>query len=262
MQPLVFDGVGTIWALGLDGSLKYIDEKINKVTMQMQFDWEKVMGGDSGYAFHYTAKDLQDKVSIEVPRYSPALAELSQGAETVSGEVSFDESEEGILNPTNGYTVTAPTKFSGTYAKDSEKVYLKDNITGALKPLTKAATTPTAEQYSVTDDGKITSNSANDDKNIIVLFKWKKDKGTRTGLSGMRKPKPFKFIHRFTLTNDKTGEPVACQLTIFKALGGGTLDVSQERKKPQVNQMSLEIMEADKTPDNPDGFAATLTFGL
>ncbi|MCU6797998.1 hypothetical protein OB236_38325 [Paenibacillus sp. WQ 127069] len=261
MEPLVFDGVGTIWATALDGTLKYVDEKINKVTMQMQFDWEKVMGGDSGYAFHYTAKDLQDKVSIEVPRYSPALAELSQGSETVSGAVTFDENEEGILDPTDGYTVKAPTKFGGTFVAASDKVYLKD-ATGALTPLTRVVATPTAVQYMIDASGKITSDTANDNKNIVVVFKWGKTKGTKNSFSGTRRPKPFKFVHRFTLVNDRTGEDVPCQLTIWKALGGGTTDVSQERKKPTVSTMTLEIMEAEKTADNPNGHAAEITFGI
>lgn len=260
MQPLVFDGVGTILVYGFDGTLKLIDEKITKVTMQLQFDWEKVMGGQSGYAFHYTAKDLADKVSIEVPRYSAALAELSQGAETVTGEVKFDDTEEGILGA-DGYTVKQPQKFGGTFVEGSESVYLKD-ITGKLTKLTKAASAPTAEQYSIDKDGKITSNDSNKDKNVVITYKWKKDKGTRTGFSGTRKPKPFKFIHRFELENDRTGQTVPCQLTIYKAIGGGTLDVSQERKKPTTNTMSLEIMEADITPDNPNGIAAEITFGI
>ncbi|ETT31316.1 hypothetical protein C161_27020, partial [Paenibacillus sp. FSL R5-192] len=82
MRPLVFDGVGTIVARNLDGTIKYVEDKVTKVTLQLQFDWQAVMGGDSGYAFHYTAGDLQDKVSIEVPRYSAAIADMSQGGKT------------------------------------------------------------------------------------------------------------------------------------------------------------------------------------
>ncbi|MEC0241980.1 hypothetical protein P4H66_19440 [Paenibacillus dokdonensis] len=262
MNPLVFDGVGTIWAHDTEGNLKYLDEKINKVTFQAQFDWEKVMGGDSGYAFHYTAKDLADKVSIEVPRYSPALAELSQGAVTVEGPVSFDESEEGILSPTDGYTVKKPSQYKGIFTKGSEEVYLKDLATGKLTKLNKVASTPTAEQYSITDDGKITSDESNDKKNVIVIYKWDKTTGTKSGLSGTRRPKPFKLVHRFELLDDKSGHPVPCQLTIWRALGGGTLDISQERKKPTVNTMSVEIMEPGITADNPNGYAAELIFGI
>ncbi|MDR0269641.1 hypothetical protein [Paenibacillus sp.] len=262
MNPLVFDGVGTIWAHDSEGNLKYIDEKINKVTFQAQFDWEKVMGGDSGYAFHYTAKDLADKVSIEVPRYSSALAELSQGAVTVEGPVSFDESEEGVLIPGEGYTVKRPKEYGGKFLSGSEEVYLKDNATGKLMKLGKAASTPTAEQYSVTDEGKIISDTSNDKKNIIVIYKWRKDSGTKSGLSGTRRPKPFKLVHRFELLDDRSGKPVPCQLTIWRALGGGTLDISQERKKPTVNTMSVEIMEPGITADNPNGYAAELIFGI
>lgn len=261
MRPLVFDGVGTITIQDKLGNLKLLDDKINKVTMTLQFDWEKVMGGNSGYAFHYTAQDLQDKVSIEVPRYSNILAEIMQGAETISGEVDFDETEEGILL-TGGYTVKAPTKYGGTFKMGSEKVYLKDVDKGDLKPLNKVASTPTADQYSVAANGVITSNAANDNKNIVVMYKWTKTQGTQSGFGGMRRPKPFKFTHRFDLSHPVTGAPVPCQLTIFKALGGGTMDVSQERKKPSTNQLSLEIMEPDITPDNPNGLAATLTFGI
>src|SRR5690242_12934326 len=110
MDPLVFDGVGTVILFNPDGSLKYLDLKVNKVTAQLQFDWDKVMGGDSGYAFHYTAKDLADKISLEVPRYSPALAEISQGAVTTTGSTDFDDSEEFILtDATTGYTLLVPT---------------------------------------------------------------------------------------------------------------------------------------------------------
>ncbi|KIL35166.1 hypothetical protein SD71_16205 [Cohnella kolymensis] len=261
MNPLVFDGVGTLWAHDLQGNLKFIDEKINKVTFQAQLDWQKVMGGDSGYAFHYTAQDLADKVSIEVPRFSPALAELSQGAETVEGAVKFDESEEGILDPVNGYTVKAPTTFGGTFVETSDEVYLKD-ANGKLTKLERAAAAPTAAQYAITVAGKITSEASNNNKNIIVIFKWSKTNGTRTGLSGTRRPKPFKLVHRFKLLDDKSGQEVPCQLTIWKALGGGTLDISQERKKPNVNNMSVEIMEPGITADNPNGYAAELIFGI
>ncbi|MCY9593721.1 hypothetical protein PC41400_21585 [Paenibacillus chitinolyticus] len=261
MQPLVFDGVGTIQTYGLDGKLKYVEGKISKVTMQFQTDWDRVMGGDSGYAFHYTAKDLQDKVSFEVPRYSTILAEISQGADTITGEVKFDENEEGILDSTNGYTVKAPTKFGGTFVPGSDAVYLKD-ANGKLTELTRAASAPTALQYAIDATGKITSDAANDNKNIMVTYKWSKTDGTRSGFSGKRRPVPIKFVHRFELTDDKTGKSVPCQLTIYKALGGGTLDASQERKKPTTNTVTLEIMDPDITPDNPEGYAAELIFGI
>ncbi|PNQ79699.1 hypothetical protein [Paenibacillus sp. F4] len=262
MEPLVFDGVGTIQVYEPGGKLKFLDDKITKVTLQLQFDWDKVMGGDSGYAFHYTAKDLADKASIEIPRYSDILAELSQGAESEKGAVTFDETEQGFLDVTNGYKIKALSKFGGTLVSLSEKVYLKDIDTGKLTELTRVATTPTAEQYVISADGKITSDTANDNKLIIITFKWTKENGTRSGLSGKRRPKPFKFVHRFSLTDDRNGGEVPCQLTIWKALGGGTLDVSQERKKPTSNSLALEIMEPDITPDNPEGYAAELIFGI
>lgn len=261
MQPLVFDGVGTVQIYNQDGTLKFLDDKIAKVTLQLQLDWQKVMGGDSGYAFHYTAQDLADKASMEVPRFSAILAEISQGAETEKGEVSFDETEQGILT-TSGYTVKAPAKFDGTFVEGSDKVYLKDSETGELTPLERAATAPTITQYAVTTEGVITSNAGNDNKLIVVTFKWSKLKGTKSQLSGTRKPKPFKLVHRFSLTDDRSGQEVPCQLTIWKALGGGTLDVSQERKKPTTNTVSLEIMEPDITADNPEGFAVELFFGI
>ncbi|MBE0342900.1 hypothetical protein E4V51_19955 [Paenibacillus sp. 28ISP30-2] len=262
MEPLVFDGVGTVQVYETGGKLKFLDDKITKVTLQLQFDWQKVMGGDSGYAFHYTAQDLADKASIEIPRYSDILAELSQGAESEKGTVNFDETEQGFLDATNGYTLKAPTKFGGTLVASSDKVYLKDKETGKLTELTRAATTPTAEQYIITADGKITSDTANDDKQIVVTFKWKKENSTRSMLSGKRRPKPFKLVHRFSLVDDRDGKEVPCQLTIWKALGGGTLDVSQERKKPTSNTLSLEIMEPDITPENPNGFAVEIIFGI
>ncbi|MCL6605638.1 MAG: hypothetical protein K6T94_22470 [Paenibacillus sp.] len=262
MQPIVFDGVGTIAVTELDGTLKYLEDKVNKVTMQMQLDWEKVMGGSSGYAFHYTAQDVQDKVSIEIPRFSTILAEISQGANTVEGSVDFDETEEGVLDATNGYTVKAPTKFSGTFKAASDKVYLKDTVTGKLTALTRVASAPTALQYSIAADGKVTSDASNNGKNIIVVYKWTKTNGTKSTFTGIRRPKPFKFTHRFTLVNDKTGQDVPCQLTIWKALGGGTMDVSQERKKAQVSTVNLEIMEPDITADNPNAYAVELIFGI
>lgn len=255
MEPMVFDGVGTIFAIR-NGELKYVDLKVQKVTATMQFDWQKVMGGDSGYAFHYTAQDLQDKVSIEVPRFSPALAELSQGAETVSGAVTFDDNEEAVLLPTDGYTVLN----GATLVALSDTVYLKEN--GILSPLTRVASTPTIGQYSITAAGKITSNASNDGKVIVVVYKWTKSAGTRTGFSGTRRPLPFKFMHRFNLQNGVGGAIVPCQFTIYKALGGGTIDISQERKKPTTMNMSLEIMEPDFTADNPKRVAAELIFGI
>jgi hypothetical protein len=257
MEPLVFDGVGTVFAINPDGTLKYVDLKVNKVTAQLQFDWQKVMGGDSGYAFHFTAQDLQDKVSIEVPRFSPALAELSQGAETTSGNVIFDENEEGVLVTTDGYTIKKGT----TLVTLSDSVYLKD-VNGVLTPLTRVATVPTATEYAITAAGKITSAVANDGKVIIVVYKWTKTNGTTTGFSGLRKPKPFRFAHRFTLRNDRDGSDVDCQLLIYKALGGGTLDVSQERKKPSVMAINLEIMEPDISAENPNRNALELKFGI
>jgi hypothetical protein len=260
MEPLVFDGVGTVSAINPDGTLKYVDIKVNKVTAQLQFSWQNVMGGDSGYAFHYTAQDLQDKVSMDVPRYSPALAELSQGATTTNGPVTFEETEEGILAPTVGYTVTAPTKYSGTFKAASEKVYLKDS-SGILTPLTMVASAPTATEYAITVGGAITSAVANDNKTIIVTYAWDKTAGTETGFSGTRRPKPFKLTHRFELVDDRNGAVIPVQFKIFKALGGGTLDVTQERKKPSMMSISLDIMEPDLTPDNPNRYAASLIFG-
>jgi hypothetical protein len=256
MEPLVFDGVGTVFAINPDSTLKYVDLKVTKVTAQMQFNWQNVMGGDSGYAFHYTAQDLQDKVSIEVPRFSPALAELSQGAATTSGAVTFDENEEGILAPTTGYTLLKGT----TLVTSSDSVYLKD-ANGVLTALSRVASAPSATEYAITT-GVITSAAANNNKTIVVVYKWTTTNGTTTGFSGTRKPRPFKFVHRFNLTNDRDGSLVDCQFTIYKALGGGTLDVTQERKKPSTMAISLEIMEPDLTAENPNRYAAELKFGI
>lgn len=256
MRPLVFDGVGTLVARELDGKIKYVEDKVTKVTLQLQFDWQKVMGGDSGYAFHYTAGDLQDKVSIEVPRYSPAIADMSQGGKTERGDVQFDETEFAFLKD-DGYTLI----YGSMLVKDSEEVYLKDPDTDDLIPLEKAATTPTDKQYVITPEGKITSSDANKDKEIMVTYKWN-IKGTETSFGGKRRPTPFKLTHRFSLVDDKTGKEVPCQVTIFKAVGGGTLDVSQERKKPNTSTMDVEVMDPDRTPDNPKGHAMTIKFGI
>ncbi|WP_138756588.1 hypothetical protein, partial [Paenibacillus sinopodophylli] len=202
-EPLVFDGVGRVWTRGMDGSLKWIDEKVNSVMFAPQFAWNKVFGGESGLPFHLTAQDLQDTLSIEVPRYSPLIAELSQGADTVEGEVKFDENEEAILTSA-GYTVKAPSKFSGTFIADSDDVYLK-SPEGKLTQLTRVASAPTAEQYAITTGGVITSDTSNNNKNIVVIYKWSKAQGTKSNFTGTRKPKPFKFIHRFELINDRTG---------------------------------------------------------
>ncbi|MEC0169721.1 hypothetical protein [Paenibacillus graminis] len=262
MRPLVFDGVGTVSVYQSDGTLKYLDDKISKVSLQLQLDWQKVMGGESGYAFHYTAQDLADKASIEIPRFSTILAELSQGAETERGSVKFDETETGVLDPTNGYTVKAPTKYGGTFVAATDKVFLIDAETGELVPLTRAASAPTAVQYMITAAGKVTSDAANNGKVIVITYSWTKDDSTKSKLSGKRRPKPFKLVHRFELVDDVSGNPVPCQLTIWKALGGGTLDVSQERKKPTTNTMTLEIMEPDVSAENPDGIAVELIFGI
>lgn len=257
-EPLVFDGVGKIWTRELGGTLRYMDEKINSVMFAPQFTWDKVFGGESGYPFHLTAQDLADTLSIEVPRYSPLLAELSQGSETVQGEVTFDENEEGILSAT-GYKIKAPDKFEGTFVSGSEEVYLK-SPDGKLTKLEKAATAPTALQYSITADGTITSDEANENSNVVVVFKWKKDQGTKNAFTGTRKPKPFKFVHRFELLNDRTGKMVQVQLTVHKAIGGGTLNVGATRKTPSTNTIQLEVLEADITPDNPEGVAAEIIF--
>lgn len=261
MRPLVFDGVGTVVARDLDGKVKYVEDKVSKVTAQLQFDWQQVMGGDSGYAFHYTAGDLQDKISIEVPRYSPVLADMSQGGQTKrSSSLEFDETEPGLL-AADGYALKAVKKYEGEPVAESDEVYLKDPKTDELKSLTRVATSPTDEQYTITAEGKIGSSDANKGKEIVVTYKWTTE-GTETSFDGTRRPTPFKLTHRFELIDDKSGKPVPCQLTIYKALGGGTLDVSQERKKANVTTMDVQVMEPGRTPDNPDGHAMTIKFGI
>lgn len=256
-EPLVFDGVGKIWTRELDGTLKYIDEKVNSVMFAPQFAWNKVFGGESGYPFHLTAQDLQDTLSIEVPRYSPLIAELSQGASTVEGTVSFDENEEAIL-PSAGYTIKAIAKFDGTFVAGSDEVYLK-TADGKLTKLTRVASAPTALQYAITAAGVITSDAGNTGKNIVVIYKWTTT-GTTSEFTGTRKPKPFKFIHRFELINDRTGQPVQVQLTVHKAIGGGTLNIGATRKTATTSTLALEVLEADITVDNPTGVAAEIIF--
>ncbi|QDH23907.1 hypothetical protein FFV09_22860 [Saccharibacillus brassicae] len=261
MRPLVIDGVGTIVARELDGKLKYVEDKVTKVGLQLQFDWQGVMGGDSGYAFHYTAGDLQDKVTVEVPRYSPAIADMSQGGTTTRSEnVLFEGNEYGLLGA-NGYTVKDSAKYEGEFVADSDEVYLKDPVTDELKALKRVATAPTDEQYTITADGKINSSEANKGKEIFVTFNWTKA-GVETAFDGTRRPTPFKLTHRFELIDDKTGKKVPVQLTIYKALGGGTLDISQERKKANVTTMDVQVMEPDRTSDNPEGHAMTIKFGI
>jgi hypothetical protein len=256
MRPLVFDGVGTIVARSLDGSIKWIEDKVTKVNLQLQFDWQGVMGGDSGYAFHFTAGDLQDKVSIEVPRFSPAIAEMSQGGKTVRKSVEYDETEVGFLK-TDGYTL----KFGEKLVVESDEVYLVDESTDELKKLDRVASTPTDEQYTITPEGKIESSSANRNKRIRVMYNWE-DEGTETNFNGTRRPTPFKLTHRFELIDDHSGNTIQCQVTIYKALGGGTLDASQERKKPSTTTMDLQVMDPDITPKNPEGHAMSIIFGI
>ncbi|WP_145148483.1 hypothetical protein [Paenibacillus xylanexedens] len=261
MRPLVFDGVGTVVATDLDGKVKYVEDKVSKLTLQLQFDWQGVMGGDSGYAFHYTAGDLQDKVSIEVPRYSPVIADMSQGATTKrSTAMEFDETEQGILG-TDGYMIKAPAKYSGTFIEESDEVHLVDADTDERTLLIRAATTPTDQQYTIDATGKIVSSDANKGKEILVRYKWTRE-GTETAFDGTRRPAPFKLTHRFELLDDKYGKPVPVQVTIFKALGGGTLDVSQERKKANTTTIDLQVMEPGRSADNPEGHAMTIKFGI
>ncbi|GAS82391.1 hypothetical protein [Paenibacillus amylolyticus] len=256
MRPLVFDGVGTIVARNLDGTIKYIEDKVTKVNLQLQFDWQAVMGGDSGYAFHYTAGDLQDKVSIEVPRFSPAIADMSQGGETVRKSVEYDETEISFLK-TGGYTLIYGNKLIA----GSDEVYIVDEDTDELKQLTRVASTPTDEQYTITSEGKIESTEANNTKKIRVMYNWMAE-GTETSFKGTRRPTPFKLTHRFELIDDKTGNSIQCQVTIHKALGGGTLDASQERKKPNTTTMDLQVMDPDISPKNPKGHAMSIIFGI
>lgn len=256
-EPLVFDGVGTIMMRDTDGKLRLVDEKINSVMFAPQFAWTKVFGGQSGYPFHLTAQDLQDVLTIELPRYSSVLAEISQGAETKTGLSQMDEIEEGILTAT-GYTVKGIEKYGGTLVNESDEVHLKSS-NGELTQLSRVATAPTAEQYTITTHGEITSAAANLNKNIIVTYKRSKE-GTSSDFKGTRRPKPFKFTHRFELINDRTGKPVQVQLTVFKAIGGGTLNVGATRKTPTTSTLNLEVLEAEVTPDNPEGVAATIIF--
>ncbi|MCR8656931.1 hypothetical protein [Paenibacillus endoradicis] len=259
MNPIVMDGVGTIWFRDEEGNLKYVDEKINSVIFAPQFQWTKVFGGQSGYPFHLTAQDLQDIVTIEVPRYSPALAEITQGSKTKVGPKKMDEMEEGILS-NDGYQIKGLEKYNITgIVAESDEVNVKD-ANGNLKKLERVAATPTVEQYTITSTGLIKSADENKDKVILVTYKWSAESSEATAFDGLRKPKPFKFVHRFELLDDKTRQTVQCQLTIYNAIGGGTTNIGAQRKTPSVNQLQLEVLEGYVSPDNPDGIAAEIVF--
>jgi hypothetical protein len=259
MNPVVMDGVGTIWFRDADNKLRYVDEKVNSVIFAPQFPWTKVFGGQSGYPFHLTAQDLQDTVTIEVPRFSPALAEIMQGSKTVTGAKNMDELEEGVLT-TGGYQIKGLAKYGVTeIVSGSDSVNLKD-VNGNLTELERVASAPTAGQYAISATGVITSAAANNGKNIIVTYKWSSATAETTVFDGLRKPKPFKFVHRFELLDDRTGKTVQCQLTIHNAIGGGTTNVGAQRKTPSVNQLQLEVLEGKITEDNPDGIAAEIVF--
>jgi hypothetical protein len=259
MNPIVMDGVGTIWFRDENGKLRYIDEKINSVIFAPQFSWTKVFGGQSGYPFHLTAQDLQDIVTIEVPRYSPALAEITQGSQTVTGAKSMDELEEGVLT-TDGYQIKGLAKYDvSAIIAGSDAVLLKD-ANGKLTELERVASAPTALQYAISSDGIITSAAANNGSVIVVTYKWSSATAETTVFDGLRKPKPFKFVHRFELLDDKTRRTVQCQLTIYNAIGGGTTNIGAQRKTPSVNQLQLEVLEGFVTEDNPNGVAAEIVF--
>ncbi|MHA7963525.1 hypothetical protein ACX93W_05210 [Paenibacillus sp. CAU 1782] len=259
MNPAVLDGVGTIWFRDENGKLRYVDEKVNSVIFAPQFSWTKVFGGQSGYPFHLTAQDLQDIVTIEVPRFSPALAEIMQGSKTVTGPKNMDELEEGVLL-TGGYQIKGLAKYGVTeIVSGSDTVQLKD-ADGKLTELERVASAPTAGQYAISSDGIITSAAANNGKNIIVTYNWTSEKAETTVFDGMRKPKPFKFVHRFEIIDDRTRKVLQCQLTIYNAIGGGTTNVGGQRKTPSVNQLQLEVLEGYVTADNPNGVAAEIVF--
>lgn len=259
MNPIVIDGVGTIWFRDEDGKLKYVDEKINSVIFAPQFQWTKVFGGQSGYPFHLTAQDLGDIVTIEVPRFSPALAEITQGTQTKNGAKDMDEIEEGLLTA-NGYQIEGIEKYAVTgIVSTSDTVHLKDK-NGNLTELERVASTPTVSQYAISPTGVITSATANEGKVILVTYRWSASSASTTTFNGLRKPKPFKFIHRFELIDDRTKKTVQCQLTVYNAIGGGTTNIGAQRKTPSVNQLQLEVLEGYITTDNPKGVAAEIVF--
>lgn len=259
MNPVVIDGVGTISFRDEEGNLKYVDDKINSVIFAPQFQWTKVFGGQSGYPFHLTAQDLADVVTIEVPRYSPALAEITQGSRTKVGTKKVDEIEEGVLTD-DGYQIKGIEKYNITeIVLGSEEVHIKDED-GKLTKLELVAATPTIEQYTISATGEIKSAVANEGKVILVTYKWSAVNAASTEFDGLRKPKPFKFVHRFELLDDRTRKTVQCQLTIYNAIGGGTTNIGAQRKTPSVNQLQLEVLEGYVSADNPDGIAAEIVF--
>lgn len=259
-EPLVFDGVGRLWTYDEDGNLQYNDDKINSVTFQPSFNWNNVFGGESGLPFHLTAQDLADKLSIEVPRYSPSLAKISQGADNNRGDQVMDEFEDGFFTE-NGYQLEAMKTFGGSLVEDSVEVWVAVDDSEVRKKLERVATSPTTEQYTVDTDGLIKSAAANKDKPFSVTFK-RNTSGSLTGFSGKRRPTPIKLIHRFELLNDVTRKPVQIQLTVYRCVGMGTLDATAQRKNATTTTLEMQILDPPKTPDNPKGYAATMIIGV
>lgn len=232
-----------LFDLGTNDPVAFFD-RLNKMTIGIAANQQRVYGGTSKYAFHLAEQDAESNVQLEnaVLDYNQLIA--ATGATTFTGETVVPHVEKLIVTG-----VTATLSKGAKLVSLSEKVIVasKDHANAGAQ-LTRVASAPTALQYSITAAGVITlGDNTLTGKDIRVFYDYTAPNASVASVKTTTKNKAYKFVAYGKAVDDETKVAFDCIIVIYQAQMLGTFSIDQQRKTATANTLDLAILDANRS---------------
>lgn len=245
MKKRILYGVGDALCIDLKNEAKCLAfGKIQNLTVNFSADSEEITGGDNPYPITEFPKSKSITVSAQDAMFDIDLMEFSQGAiktkekkTEMFEQIYFEVAADGTLELKHE-PVESSVVING-FVKKGEP---------SLEENEEAVETDEKNEYSI-EGKKLTF-----DKSLageIVTGYYKREVEDVTQVSGYKDkfPRPFKFVHRIPVYNDKNQIVQQMQLVIYKAKSDNSLEVNHAYQTAFAPSISIKALD----PNRPDG---------
>lgn len=234
-----------LFELGTEDPVGFFD-RLNKITVGIAANQQRVYGGTSKYAFHLSEQDAESNVQLE-----NALMDFNQLLAATGATLSAGSTVVPMVEKLAVTGTTATLSKGASLVASSEKVIVasKDHVNAGVQ-LSRVASAPTALQYSITAAGVITFGDATlTGKDVRVFYNYTATNASVASVKTTTKNKAYKFVAYGKAIDDETNTPFNCIIIIYKAQMLGTFTIDQQRKSATANTLDLAILD----PNRADG---------
>mgnify|MGYP001323086182 CR=1 FL=1 len=223
-------------------------ERLNKMTINIDAKQQRVYGGTSKYSFHLTEQDAESGIQLEnaVLDFNQLIA--ATGADISTGSKAVPKTEKFAV--LTGATATLSKGSSLIATSDKLVVASKDHASAGMQ-LSRVASAPTAQQYSITAQGVITfGDTTLIGKTIRAFYDYTATNATSAAVKTTTKNKAYKFVAYGKAIDDETNTPFDVVIIVHKSQMLGTFSLDQQRKTATANSLELAVLDANRADDN------------